>query len=95
MLSTKQTDNPSFISYISLPKDEFDWSTFTGNGNIKEGWFFNSWLLLRLRFYAPGFSAGACVGVPMKTYPDKKLEVDSGACYFQGVFLMIQNMDVH
>ena len=84
----KQTDNPDFISYISLPKDEFDWSTFTGNGNIKV----KAGSATAGYYYAYAFmhqaSAQVLVSVfPLKTYPDKKLEVDSGApCYFQGVF---------
>ena len=84
----KQTDNPAFISYISLPKDEFDWNTFTGNGNIKV----KAGSATAGYYYAYAFmhqaSAQVLVSVfPLKTYPDKKLEVDSGApCYFQGVF---------
>ena len=31
----KHTEDPDSIAYISLPKDEFDWHAFTGNGNIK------------------------------------------------------------
>ena len=84
----KQTDNPAFISYISLPKDEFDWEhVYRQRKHQSEGWLCNSWLLLRLRFMHQA-SAQVLVSVfPLKTYPDKKLEVDSGApCYFQGVF---------
>ena len=84
----KHTENPDSIAYISLPKDEFDWSTFTGNGNIKV----KAGSATAGYYYAYAFmhqaSAQVLVSVfPLKTYPDKKLEVDSGApCYFQGVF---------
>ena len=84
----KQTDNPAFISYISLPKDEFDWSTFTGNGNIKvKAGSATAGYYCAYAFMHQSSEQVLVSVFPLKTYPDKKLEVDSGApCYFQGVF---------
>ena len=84
----KQTENPDEIAYISLPKDEFDWHAFTNSGNIKVKAGSSTAGYYYAFAYMHQASAQVLVSVfPLKTYPDKKLEADSGApCYFHGLF---------
>ena len=84
----KQTENPDEIAYISLPKGEFDWHAFTNSGNIKVKAGSSTAGYYYAFAYMHQASDQVLVSVfPLKTYPDKKLEADSGApCYFHGLF---------
>ena len=82
------TEKPDEIAYISLPKDEFDWHAFTNSGNIKVKAGSSTAGYYYAFAYMHQSSDQVLVSVfPLKTYPDKKLEADSGApCYFNGLF---------